>query len=169
MHRYFALLALPLAPYFAAVFLGMLVHAWRVPVRTHVLLSFLLVIYLLGIHVMAIFMLVGSGAALRDAAAGKDWAGPYVDATRALKRRILPLAALAMICGVAAAWIGGAVHTGGLPVWAHRSAAILATGVNLGVLWVEYRALRENSRLLAEASGRLDATACSADPHPPSP
>lgn len=106
-----------------------------------------------------LFYLLGTGKVIRDAVreGGLD-PGPLA-VSRRLRRICYPAILLAMALILATFFVGGEVAARGASAWVHHALSWAALAAQAGALWIEWRGLAGNERLLVEVDRRLIAAA----------
>jgi hypothetical protein len=124
---------------------------------THIIAALVASLLLMFSHSWILLYLLGTGKVIRDAVREGGLDPAPLAAARRLRRVCYPclLAAAALV--LATFLVGGAVAGKGVPPWVHHLlfwAAALGQGI---ALWVEWRSLDANERLLADVDRRLVA------------
>ena len=102
----------------------------------HLLLGLAAAFLLLFSHCWIMFYLIGTGKAIKEAAAEANLGAEPVEETKALKNRSYPSLMLAMALAMATFILGGGVDTGSIPVWLHHAMFVLTLGIQLRSLWI---------------------------------
>jgi uncharacterized BrkB/YihY/UPF0761 family membrane protein len=123
------------------------------------------------IHVLCLFYFIGTGKDIREAVAEEpDLCERFLPWTRQQKRRVFPLACLAIALMIFATLMGGEVHSrllgvdGGrtLPFrgvtawWLHGLSVLVAMMVSIVAFLAEIRAVRDNRRAIEEINAALE-------------
>jgi hypothetical protein len=127
---------------------------------THVIAALVSSLTLMFSHSWILLYLLGTGRVIRGAVreGGLD---PGLPGLLAASRRLRAvccsclLAAAALI--LATFLVGGAVAGKGVPSWVHHLLFWIAAAVQAIALWIEWRTLAANERLLVEVDRRLVA------------
>jgi hypothetical protein len=129
-----------------------------------------------AVHTLVILFMLVTGRVLREAIRVRELPADFLAELNAFfaRKSAYPLAGLGAATLVAAGVLGYSSRGFGIsPAW-HWLAGIAALFVNLWALQAEYRALRENQRLVDRAAAQLDAldremarTGRSLPPEPP--
>jgi hypothetical protein len=125
----------------------------------HIIAALASTLLLMFSHSWILLYLLGTGKVIRDAVREGGLDPAPLAAARRLRRVCCSclLAAAALV--LATFLVGGAVAAKGVPSWVHHLlfwAAVLDQGL---ALWVEWRRLAANERLLADVDRRLVAAA----------
>jgi len=123
----------------------------------HVLVGLASSLLLLFSHCWIMFYLIGTGKAIKEAVQEHGLDPAFAEETKRFKNLSYPWLMLAMALVMATFILGGGVATGSIPSWVHHVlfyAALLAQGY---ALWIEWRVLGDNERLMAAVDRRLAA------------
>jgi hypothetical protein len=118
-------------------------------------------------HSWILLYLLGTGKVIRDAVREGDLDPTLVKESRRLRRLCYPMLLLAAALVLATFLAGGVVAAKGAPPWVHHLLFWAAIAVQAGALWIEWRGLAANERLLVEVDQGL--IAASAVPEMTSP
>jgi hypothetical protein len=155
MPHYFLAGALLLVPALAYAVLTGLTHD-RSP--QHLWAGLFAAALAVGVHTLVILFMLVTGRVLREAIRARELPAQFLGELNQFfaRRSAYPLAGLAAASIVAAGVLGyGSRGFGISPVW-HWLAGLTAVALNLGALQAEYRALRDNQRLIDRAARELD-------------
>ncbi len=119
-------------------------------VTRHVGYAIPTVLFSLFSQSMVIFYFIGTGKLVKEEVANFPIAERerILQALRRFKVQTSPPATFALLSGIAAFVLGGAVHTKVLPPLVHLGSSVLAVGVHLWALIAEWRTFPENTRLM---------------------
>ncbi|RPH57129.1 hypothetical protein EHM82_01990 [bacterium] len=123
----------------------------------HVLISLAASLLLLFSHCWIMFYLIGTGKAIKEAVHENSLEPALIEETKRFKNASYPWLMLAMGLVIATFVLGGGAATGAVPAWVHHALFIVTVGVQVYTLWVEYRVLTDNERLMADINRRLEA------------
>jgi len=125
-------------------------------ITVHLLTGIFAAIFICLLHTVTMFHLIGTQKDMKDASKDLPEHGEIVQAIRALKSRIFPIATLAIAVTIAAEVSGGGAHTGDWPSWIHPTLAVLALVVNAYAFAMEYIGVKANLILLNLVDYRLE-------------
>lgn len=123
----------------------------------HVLVGLASSLLLLFSHCWIMFYLIGTGKAIKEAVKENGLDPAFAEETKRFKNASYPWLMLAIALVMATFILGGGVATGSIPSWVHHVlfyTAMLAQGY---ALWIEWRVLVDNERLMADVDRRLAA------------
>lgn len=121
----------------------------------HLLASLASTLMLVFSHCWILLYLLGTGRAVRDAVKEFHLEPEVIAASRALRRRSIPLLLLAAGLVMATFFLGIAGASGVAPMGAHHALFFLSLAVQGIALWVEGRALAANEKLLTDIDHRI--------------
>lgn len=121
----------------------------------HVLVALASSLLLLFSHCWIMFYLIGTGKAIKEVVQQHGLEAQIVEDTKRFKNASYPWLMLAMALAMATFILGGGAATGSLPSWIHHGLFFLALVTQGKALWVEWRVLDENERLMADLDRRL--------------
>jgi len=126
-------------------------------VTRHVLFALPAVLLSLFSQSMVIFYFIGTGRLVKDETAGfaAEKRRVVLAALKRFKARTSPAATFAMLAAIAVFVSGGWTHTtprriSSLPHWAHLAAALVALGLHVWTLAVEWGVFQDNAVLMAD-------------------
>ncbi len=124
---------------------------------THVIAALVSSLTLMFSHSWILLYLLGTGRVIRGAVREGGLDPGLLAASRRLRAVCCSclLAAAALI--LATFLVGGAVAGKGVPSWVHHLLFWIAAAVQAIALWIEWRSLAANERLLVEVDRRLVA------------
>jgi hypothetical protein len=144
----------------ATAVLGYLLSAPTDPsMPRHVLVGLASSLLLLFSHCWIMFYLIGTGKAIKDAVKEGGLDPAFAEETKRFKNESYPSLMLAMGMVMATFILGGGVATGSIPKWVHHALFYAAIVVQCWSLWIEWRVLTDNERLMTEVDRRLAAGA----------
>lgn len=111
---------------------------------SHALLGLVTSFYVVLVHTISMFHLIGSGKELKGVSAELQEHGEVVAILAAFKKKCFPLSTIAIVCTVFAVLTGGGAHTKLWMTSLHPLSAIAAVIVNLYAFVIEYRVVRLN-------------------------
>lgn len=142
----------------ATAVLGYLLQAPTDPeMPRHVLVGLASSLLLLFSHCWIMFYLIGTGKAIKDAVKEGGLDPEFAEKTKRFKNASYPSMMLAMGLVMATFILGGGVATGSIPRWIHHGLFYAALLVQGWSLWIEWRVLTDNERLMTEVDRRLAA------------
>jgi hypothetical protein len=106
-------------------------------------------------HSMMMFYFLGTGKAVREAAAEGGLSRDYERRIAIARKPVFSIATLAMIATIVTALAGASDDTGVLPAGVHGVLAYSCLALNLGALRVEISALKESGRVVDEVNQLL--------------
>ena len=131
-------------------------------------------------HSLVFIQLIGSGKGIKEAVEAyslpDDPETGYVRRTKKFKGRAFPYAMFVPMITIAAAWLGAWHDTNrfAAPQWLaashqwHMWIAWIAVVANLFAFWKEYQVIAENTRMIREINGLIEARgASSIEPRAP--
>jgi hypothetical protein len=101
--------------------------------------------------------LLATGKVIRDAVRTGGIDPSPLEESRRLRRTCYPVILLTVALVLATFLVGGAVAAKGAPPWVHQTLFWAALAVQVVALWIEWRGLAGNERLLVEVDRRLIA------------
>ncbi len=122
----------------------------------HFLLGVFTAMYLCLVHIICMFHLIGSGKDIKEAAEKLREYPDILAELKYLKKKVFPLATLAILIAVASELSGGGVHTKSIPDFIHLTLGVIALLFNLYVFYVEYDAVRHNYLVMCMVDIKLD-------------
>lgn len=122
----------------------------RGPVAAHLAAGIFGAAFLLLVHVIAMFYLIGTGAQIKEVAGDLPDGGEVLRRTRRFKAHGFPFATMSILFLMATAVIGAGAHTHAVPGWVHGALAVPTVFLNLVAFVVEYRVLRANAELIRQ-------------------
>ncbi len=139
--------------------LGFAVSTWlgfAGDLRFHALAGLFTVVMTLVTQCVAMFHLIGSSKAIKEAAALlKTSDFDFARATRRHQAKVHPIATFAQLFMVVAGILGGAANFGAVSGTTHLVATAVAVLVNLLAIPIEWRVLKENADLIRDLDERL--------------
>lgn len=129
------------------------------PIPRHVLMGLAASLLVLFAHCWIMFYLIGTGKAIKDAVKEGGLDPAFAEETKRFKNASYPSMMLAMGLVMATFIVGGGVHNQSIPNWVHDSLFYAAVVVQCWSLWIEWRVLTDNERLMTEVDRRLAAGA----------
>lgn len=134
----------------------------------HLFLSIAATLLACFVHSLAMFYFIGTGRDIKEGCRSlpAEQAAAFVGRTRAFKARVFPAATYSTGLLMAAAILGGGVHTGALPAWVHWGLAGAGFAWSLQAFRLEVRAMAENRALIDEVGRALDARGPGLSPGP---
>lgn len=142
----------------ATAVLGYLLNAPTDPeMPRHVLVGLASSLLLLFSHCWIMFYLIGTGKAIKDAVRENGLDPALAEETKRFKNASYPSMMLAMALVMATFILGGGVATGSISRWVHHALFYAAVLVQGWSLWIEWRVLSDNERLMADVDRRLAA------------
>ena len=129
--------------------------------RSHVLAALATSLLLLFAHCWIMFYLIGTGRAIKDAVNEYRLDPQYIEETKRFKNQSYPMLMLALGLAMATFILGGAAATGTLN-WLHHALFYATLLAQLRALQLEWRAVGENERLMADINRRLASPAAAA-------
>lgn len=168
MVHYFAAAALVAMPALCATIWTGAMGAPR-----HVGIGLFSAVYTAGVHSLLILFMIVTGRVLKEAMVARPLAPEFLAELNVFfARKAAYPAALSAVLSIVVAAVLGFAHRGfGIPGYVHWIAGLIAAAVNFWAIPLEYRALRENQRLIDRAASELDridreAVTAYADPPP---
>ncbi len=162
MLRYFLVLAVTDGSLLTASFVVGLIASgeprgphdvWR---AVHLLIALLTVVATLGVHSIVYTYFLATGKWAKEVVHVYGLPNTIEAESKRLKRKTFRYEFNSMCLIAVVAWLGGAADTQGTnPLW-HLGAAAVMLAYNLLAFVVEYRAIEEHSRLLADVKTRAD-------------
>ena len=138
--------------------LGYGLHSPADPGMTrHVLAALASILLLMLSHGWILLYLLGTGKVMRDAVREGELDPALLAESRRLRRVCYPMILLAAALVLATFLAGGVVAAKGAPPWVHHVLFWAAIAVQAGALWIEWRGLATNERLLVEVDRGLIA------------
>jgi 4-hydroxybenzoate polyprenyltransferase len=125
----------------------------------HVLVGLASSLLLLFSHCWIMFYLIGTGKAIKDAVREHGLDPGLAEETKRFKNASYPWMMLAMALIMATFIVGGGVATGSVPSWVHHVLFYAAVLSQCYALWIEWRVLHDNEKLMADVDRRLAAAA----------
>ncbi len=142
----------------ATAVMGYLLNAPTDPdMPRHVLVALASSLLLLFSHCWIMFYLIGTGKAIKDAVKEGGLDPDFAEKTKHFKNASYPSMMLAMGLVMATFILGGGVATGSIPRWIHHGLFYAAVVVQCWSLWIEWRVLTDNERLMTEVDRQLAA------------
>lgn len=131
-------------------------------------------VYTAGVHSLMILFMIVTGRVLKEAMIARPLAPQFLSELNAFfaRKAAYPAALFAVLSVVVAAVLGFAHRGFGIPGYVHWIAGLVAAAVNFWAIPLEYRALRENQRLIDRAAhelDRIDREAGAVREEPPTP
>jgi hypothetical protein len=124
----------------------------------HRLIGALAAIVCTAVHCIVFTYFIATAKWIEHAIAVKHLDPAIFQQTRRFKKIAFPAALSAMALAITTAIIGGAVDNHYLsPAWHHVLAMLLLAG-NIAAAAVEYRAIRDNGKLIDTILGKIEAT-----------
>lgn len=124
----------------------------------HVGVGLFSAVYVAGVHSLVILFMIVTGRVLKEAMLARPLAAEFLTELNAFfaRKAAYPAALVAVLSIVVAAVLGFAHRGFGIPSYVHWIAGLVAAAINFWAIPLEYRALRENQRLVDRAANELD-------------
>lgn len=123
---------------------------------THFSLGLMSAVFVLITHCFVFFYFIGTGQGIREGVLQHGLDTAAIKKTKRFKAKTFPFALFSMIFAITATTMGGAVHTDKLsPPW-HVSFVAVTLLFNLFSFYQEWRAIRENQRLMKELNALIN-------------
>jgi len=123
-------------------------------VAPHFLLSLGATLLLVMAHSFIMFFLIATGVEMKDMEKEGGWGESFRKRIVAMKARAFPAMTFALLLVIANFILGAAAHTRAMPAIVHEGLAWATFLVCGYTLYVEYRVLGDNNRLIEEAAQR---------------
>jgi hypothetical protein len=125
--------------------------------QRHVLVALASCLLILFSHCWIMFYLIGTGKAIKDAVKEGGLDPAFAEETKRFKNASYPSMMLAMGLVMATFILGGGVQLGAIPKWVHHALFYAAVVVQCWSLWIEWRVLTDNERLMIKVDRQLAA------------
>jgi hypothetical protein len=124
---------------------------------THIIAALVAILLAMFSHTWLLLYLLGTGRMIRDAVREGGLDGALLAESRRLRRVCYSCLIAAAALVMATFLIGGAVASKGVPPWVHHLLAWVAVAAQGLALWIEWRTLAANERLLGNVDQGLVA------------
>ncbi len=154
----------------AAVGLGYFHASIGLSTGQHLLLGLTAATLAISLHCLIFGIFTGSGKDTRELCQDLHLDPEFAARTKAFRKDVFPPALYSILVLMVAAFVGGALSAAPDSItlrWAHGLMMWFAVAYNIKSFVVEYRAIRDNARILTTVN-RVAMTARTASPHPES-